>query len=625
MPLTCEYATLDAIFVQVFVADAQFTILHVKPDTAALLGYDVAELEGRPLRTMVDESQYPVLKFDLEASRQKGIRFRKVALASKDGRLRPQRLSLFSIEVNGRELFVGVGDRRYSPAHTIALQKRGREKELRALYTIDRFLHGAGSKEEALSGLPSILARAMVYPQQARARIVFDDKVYTSGPIPEHCGQGIAADLVISHVKRGRIELCYIREHQRELREAQDMLAQVSSFVSAVIERKETAEKLQQNSIQLQTLFAAITDLVFMVDGEFRIKMVNRPMDVIGKPCYEVFFGLAAPCEDCPGYVVKRTRQPARNNEQRIDNRYYRVNIYPILDAGGEVTDTLEIVRDITSEKHMQTQLIQADKLASLGQLVSGIAHEINNPNTFIRGNISIVAEALETILPLLDRISEQDPGLTIARLPYPYFREHVQTLVSDISHGSDKIMNIVSDLRQFARQDEGLLTEDVDINDTVKSCLRLVHNQVKRAATVHLELAPGLPSIKGNVQKIEQVLVNIIINAAQAIEETKEMGHIWITTSAGPDAAVRVAIRDDGPGITEENRKRIFDPFFTTKRPKRGTGLGLSIAYRIMAEHHGSIRVESTPGKGSEFTLVLPIGQPDTARAERDRLDTPA
>jgi signal transduction histidine kinase len=476
-----------------------------------------------------------------------------------------------------------------------------------------------------LSGLPPILARAMVYPQHARARIVFDDRVYTSGPFPDHCGQGIAADLVINGVRRGRVELSYIREHQRELREAHDMLAQVSSFVSAVIERKETAEKLQENSIRLQTLFEAITDLVFMVDGEYRIKMVNRQLDVIGRRCYEVFFGLAAPCEDCPGFVVKRTGQPARNNEHRIDNRFYRVNIYPILGADGEVTDTLEIVRDITSEKNLQTQLVQADKLASLGQLVSGIAHEINNPNTFIRGNISIVAEALETILPLLDRVHEQTPGMTIARLPYPYFREHVQTLVSDISHGADKIMNIVSDLRKFARQDEGLLTEDVDVNDTVRSCLRLVHNQVKRAAAVHLDLAPELPSFQGNVQKIEQVLVNIIINAAQAIEETKEMGNIWITTAAGPDASVRVAIRDDGPGITEENRKRIFDPFFTTKRPKRGTGLGLSIAYSIMAEHHGVIEVQSAPGKGSEFTLVVPAGQNGAVQAGRSLLDAPA
>jgi len=624
MPLTCEYATLDAIFVHVVVVDAQFTILHVKPETAALLEYEPSGLEGRPLETIVVQRQYPALKFALTTSRQKGARYLKVALACRGGRLRPLRLSLFRLEVSGRELFVGVGDRLFSPVHAIARQKRAREKELRALYTIDRFLHSAESLEDALSGLPSILARAMTYPQQARVRICFDDRAYTSGPMPDDGGNGIAADLVINHVTRGRIEICYIREHQRVLREALDMLVQVSSFVSAVIERKETAEKLQQNSIELQTLFAAITDLVFMVDGEFRIKMVNRQLDVIGRRCYESFFGLAAPCEGCPAFVVKRTRQPARKAEQHIDSRFYRVNVYPILDARGEVTDTLEIVRDITSEKTMQAQLIQADKLASLGQLVSGIAHEINNPNTFIRGNISIIAEALDTILPLLDRISEQDPGLTIARLPYPFFREHVQILVSDIRHGADKIMSIVSDLRKFARHDEGLLDEDVDINAAVESCLRLVHNQVKRAATIHLLLAPAVPTFKGNVQKIEQVLVNIIINAAQAVEEERASGNIWITTAVGPDASVRVAIRDDGPGMTEEHRKRIFDPFFTTKRHRRGTGLGLSIAYGIMAEHYGSIQVESTPGKGSEFTLVIPLRQPGVERTQHDPPNPP-
>jgi signal transduction histidine kinase len=624
MPLTCEFATLDAIFVHVVVVDAQFTILHVKPETAALLDYDASELEGRPLETIVVERLYPALRFALKASRQKGARFLKVVLASRGGRLRPLRLSLFRLEVSGHELFVGVGDRLYSPAHAIARQKRAREKELRALYAIDKFLHSAESQEDALSGLPSILARAMMYPQQARVRICFDDRVYTSGPMPGDGGNGIAADLVINRIKRGRIEICYIREHQRVLREALDMLAQVSSFVSAVIERKETAEKLQQNSIQLQTLFAAITDLVFTVDGEFQIKMVNRQLDVIGRRCYEAFFGLTAPCEGCPAYVVKRTRQPARKADQHIDNKFYRVNVYPVFDPGGEVTDTLEIARDITSEKNMQAQLIQADKLASLGQLVSGIAHEINNPNTFIRGNISILAEALDTILPLLDRLNEQDPGLTIARLPYAFFREHVQTLVSDIRHGADKIMSIVSDLKKFARHDEGLLAEDVDINAAVESCLRLVHNQVKRAATIHLHLAPTVPVFKGNVQKIEQVLVNIIINAAQAVEEKRETGNIWITTAFGPDASVRVAIRDDGPGMTEEHRKRIFDPFFTTRRHRRGTGLGLSIAYGIMAEHCGSIQVESTPGKGSEFTLVIPLRQPSVERSQHDPPNPP-
>ena len=252
--------------------------------------------------------------------------------------------------------------------------------------------------------------------------------------------------------------------------------------------------------------------------------------------------------------------------------------------------------------------MLQRDKLASIGELVAGIAHEINNPNTFIRGNIAIVAEALETILPLLDEIAAKQPDLKVARLPYAQFRQHIQLLVSDIGKGADKIMNIVSDLKKFARHDEGLLTEEVSINQVVDSCLRLVHNQVKRSAKVHQELGDQLPPFKGNVQKIEQVLVNIIINAAQAIEDKKESGNIWIRTLVDDRQQVVVRVRDDGVGMNEETRKRIFDPFFTTKRPQRGTGLGLSIAYGIISEHAGTIEVTSEPGVGSEFSIAIPL-----------------
>jgi two-component system NtrC family sensor kinase len=273
--------------------------------------------------------------------------------------------------------------------------------------------------------------------------------------------------------------------------------------------------------------------------------------------------------------------------------------------------------------KTMQAQMLQSDKLASIGELVAGIAHEINNPNTFIRGNISIVAESLETILPILDEAYRRDPDLKIARLPYAHYREYIEQLVADIRSGADKIMNIVADLRKFARHDEGLLSEDVDVNAAIDSCLRLVHNQVKRVAKVHVELAPDLPTFKGNVQKVEQVLVNIIINAAQAIEEKKQPGNINIFTFLVAETGVNIRIADDGIGMSEETKKRIFDPFFTTKRHKHGTGLGLSIAYGIITEHGGTIEVDSRPGEGSEFRIAIPLKP--KAGAERKRGAAPA
>ncbi|HEY3450214.1 MAG TPA: cache domain-containing protein [Myxococcales bacterium] len=265
-------------------------------------------------------------------------------------------------------------------------------------------------------------------------------------------------------------------------------------------------------------------------------------------------------------------------------------------------------VAERTAElKSMGDQMAQREKLASIGELSAGIAHEINNPNTFIRGNIAIVAEALETLLPIADEAARRDPNLKVARLPYAAFRENIGTLVTDISSGADKIMHIVADLKKFARHDDGGLDEEVDLNAVVHACSRLAHNQVKRNAKVILELAPDLPKVKGNSQRLEQVLVNLLINAAQAIEEKQGMGTIQVRTLARPDGRVAMCVKDDGAGMTEEVRRRIFDPFFTTKRHRHGTGLGLSVSYGIVSEHGGAIEVDSAPGKGAEFRVLLP------------------
>jgi len=258
-------------------------------------------------------------------------------------------------------------------------------------------------------------------------------------------------------------------------------------------------------------------------------------------------------------------------------------------------------------EKEIEMQLLQADKLASLGQLVSGIAHEINNPNTFILGNIIIIEEALKDILPILDKYYEKKPELKIARLKYNIFKENIPVLVNDILKGANRIKSIVSDLRKFARRDEGLLNDDIDINLVVESCLRLVRNQIKRNSEIKLEEALDIPLFKGNMQKLEQVIVNMLINASQAIE--KERGTITILTGYEESKKeIRLEIKDNGKGMDENTVKQIFNPFFTTKRTRGGTGLGLSIAYGIIKEHRGRIDVDSEVNKGTAFIIHLPV-----------------
>jgi len=256
-----------------------------------------------------------------------------------------------------------------------------------------------------------------------------------------------------------------------------------------------------------------------------------------------------------------------------------------------------------------QKQLVQAEKLASMGQLVSGIAHEINNPVQFIQGNMQILREAIRDILPILDAKAKEDRGMKIARLPYPFFREQVQVLLKDMADGAGRIGNIVRDLKTFARRDEGRLDEKVDVNRVVEAATRLVHNKIKRFR-LEQSLAEGLPALKGSLVQLEQVVVNTLINAAESLEERPDACIRIATRLENAGRQVRVSIADNGPGMTDEVKHRLFDPFFTTKQRIGGTGLGMSITYGIIEEHGGSIEVDTRLGEGTTFHYLLPVSR---------------
>jgi PAS domain S-box-containing protein len=383
-----------------------------------------------------------------------------------------------------------------------------------------------------------------------------------------------------------------------------DLENQKNLLVKKNLELVALTGKIKMHRTRLQALFKAITDTVTVIDPDFNILMSNNEQIGNKGKCYKKVFGQNEQCPDCLMARVLLERVPI-TQEKVVDDEYYLIQAYPIFNSECTIDAVLEISRVITKEKHMERQLLQADKLASLGQLVSGIGHEINNPNTFIRGNLQIVQEAFNDIFPILDDYYRVRPELKIARLGYDIFRKNIPILIDDMVQGSNRIKGIVDGLRKFGKRDDGFLNEVVNLNAITESCLRLVDNQIRRTADVKADLDPDLPTIVGNSQKLQQVILNILINASQAIEQPR--GDIKVS-SRHEDGEVIIRIKDNGKGMDEKTIGQIFDPFFTTKRNKGGTGLGLSIAYGIIKEHQGRIEVVSEVGAGTSFYIHLPL-----------------
>jgi signal transduction histidine kinase len=267
--------------------------------------------------------------------------------------------------------------------------------------------------------------------------------------------------------------------------------------------------------------------------------------------------------------------------------------------------------------QNTQEQLVHTEKMASLGQLVAGIAHEIKNPLNFIYGNTAFLSDytkKLQLLLEAFDSLPSLSPE-DRARIDnlkkdcnYAFIGEDLPTLINNFTEGAGRINTIVSDLRTFSRMDSYMMAE-IDVHASIEISLNLLRNQYKERIAIHREYG-AIPKIQGYAGKLSQVFMNLLTNAFHAIGEK---GDVWIRTRA-VGGMIEVEVQDNGQGIPRENLKRIFEPFFTTKAVGQGTGLGLSISYGIIEQHHGRILVANAPGGGTIFTVRLPIEQEKSA-----------
>jgi PAS domain S-box-containing protein len=264
--------------------------------------------------------------------------------------------------------------------------------------------------------------------------------------------------------------------------------------------------------------------------------------------------------------------------------------------------------QDLTALKRAQSEMYRADKMAALGQIIAGVAHEINNPNNFIYFNLPILRKYIQAIRPMLDARLQEDPDLTILNMPYKVFLDDVFKLLENMEHGSKRITSIVSDLKNYVRSDESQDLQPEQIGCVVDRVMTLVGKQVRKmVGRFDVSVAEDLPPVEMNQGKIEQVLINLVINAGQAADKDDAWVELQVRHSSNDPGWVEILIEDNGAGIPKKNLEQIFEPFFTSKGREQGTGLGLSISHRIIEEHGGRIHVKSTPGAGTVFTISLP------------------
>ena len=314
--------------------------------------------------------------------------------------------------------------------------------------------------------------------------------------------------------------------------------------------------------------------------------------------------------------ALQRTGQEGADTEviyriRRADGmlRWVRTRGFAVRDGDGRVYRVVGFVEDIT-ERNLEAQALRNARLASIGVLAAGVAHEINNPNNAIQFSASLFTRAWRDVTPILREYVEENGDFALAGLPFSQASSTLPRLLTEITSNSERIRRIVENLKHMSRQDTGELTEKVDIQQVLEAAVMILHNQIQKFTDAcTLQVPDGLPPVVGNCQQLEQVFVNVLFNALQALPNRTRGVHI----SAGFDADDRVlwiAVRDEGCGITERDLGRLTEPFFTTRTDAGGTGLGLSISRAIVERHGGSMGFESQLGSGTTVTIRIPTIQ---------------
>jgi len=431
-------------------------------------------------------------------------------------------------------------------------------------------------------------------------------------------------------------------EHENRIAELESLLTRKAkelsdaneSFRKQINDRLQAEKALRKSEEKYRRIFESIQDVYVETSLAGEILEISpsvekifkyRRADLIGTFLNQIF----ASAENRRATMDAILADGYINNREIVlldkagNTAHCLLNAVLVRDEHLKPYKVISSLHDITESKktaaaleQARTDLYQAQKMKALGTLVSGVAHEINNPTNLIMLNIHLFKGLWQDLLPLLTELKANDPERKFGGLPVDYLEENLHLLISDTEMAVTRIAEIVKSLKEFYSRSSVFDKVPLDINAAVDNARKLTKTMLRKSGIELLtDLTPNLPRIKANLQSVEQILMNMIINAGEAIEHGG--GQVTVKTTREGEDRVLITVADNGKGVAPEMFDNLFDPFVTNKQESGGTGLGLSVTYSLVQAHHGRIRFRNRPGGGAEFSVSFPT----TARTDAPRI----
>ncbi|MCB9096080.1 MAG: PAS domain S-box protein, partial [Arcobacter sp.] len=416
----------------------------------------------------------------------------------------------------------------------------------------------------------------------------------------------------------------WISENIRAIK-SKNKIIQIIGSVKDISEKKNLIERLQVTKDDWQRTFDAIEEVIIILDKELKIRRLNKAAlkeyntftdNPEGVFCTNLYNIGESHCNTCPARATILDLQPhAREVEYESLGKTFLTSSLPIFDENEAFVGVVFIAKNITEEKKLRIesekrlqQVIFADRLKSLGELVANVAHEINNPNNYVLQNTSLLKKSWNVFQPIIGDYLKNPNHDAFDVKYYSDLSSEMVELIDAINVGSKRINNVVQNLKGFIKPEVDSFSS-LSVNEIIKSSLKIIQSKINKSFdTFTLDLGRNIPSIIGDLQKLEQVIINLVVNSIQA--RKNGIKRVLKITSRYVERlnAIYIEIYDNGQGIANDIIPKLFQPFFTTRGHEGGTGLGLSISYEIIKKHNGIIDVHSICSVGTKFKIYIPV-----------------